>query len=84
MLFATFAFEHNKLVINFLLVKVMKRTFNLIHCDIWGPYRTPVLCDAHQFLSIIDEASRTTWVYLMNDRIEANKILKGFTGMTKT
>ena len=39
--------------------------FDLVHCDIWGPYRVPFLCDAHYFLAIVDDASRGVWVYLM-------------------
>jgi len=37
-----------------------KEVFDLIHCDIWGPYRTSSTCGAHYFLSIIDDSSRTT------------------------
>ena len=55
-----------------------KEIFNLIHCDIWGPYGTASLCGAHYFLSIIDDGSRDTWLYLMKDRGEARKLLKGF------
>ena len=50
----------------------------MIHYDIWGPYRIASLCGAHYFLSIVDEASRATWVYLMKEKGEASKILKEF------
>jgi len=60
-----------------------KGVFSLIHCDIWGPYRYPSLCGAHYFLSIVDDASRATWVYLMKDRREASKLLKGFIAMVR-
>ena len=61
-----------------------KEVFNLIHCDIWGPYRTASTCDAHYFLSIVDDASRATWVCSMQDRTEASKLLKNFIVMVKT
>lgn len=32
--------------------------FELIHCDIRVAYRIPCTCDAHYFLSIVDDASR--------------------------
>jgi len=32
--------------------------FDLVHCDIWGPYRIKSLCGAQYFLTIIDDASR--------------------------
>ena len=35
--------------------------FGLIYCDIWGSYRIELLCEAHYFLSIVDDASRGTW-----------------------
>ena len=58
--------------------------FDLLHCDIWGPYRTPSTCGAHYFLSIVDDTSRATWVYLMQSRTEASKLLKNFVMMVKT
>jgi len=42
------------------------------------------MCGAHYFLSIIDDASRATWVYLMQDQTEASKLLKNFIMMVKT
>ena len=36
--------------------------FELIHCDIWGPYKILASTDAHYFLTIVDDASRATWV----------------------
>ena len=56
---------------------------DVFDCDIWGPYRYPSLCGAHYFLSLVDDASRATWVYLIKDRREANKLVKGFNNMVK-
>ncbi|CAH9112462.1 unnamed protein product, partial [Cuscuta epithymum] len=28
--------------------------FELIHCDLWGPYSTPSSCGAKSFLTIVD------------------------------
>ena len=60
----------------------VKENFDLIYCDIWG--RNVSLCGAHYFLSIVDCASRGTWVYLMKDRSEASELLKEFILMVKT
>jgi len=35
----------------------VKNLFDIIHCNIWGPYRTPSSYAAHYFLSIADDAS---------------------------
>lgn len=32
--------------------------FDLIHCDIWGGYKTPSFFGAHYFLTIVDDFSR--------------------------
>ena len=58
--------------------------FDLIHCDIWGAYHVEALCGARYFLSIIDDASRGVWVYLMKDKSEASRLVMNFCPMTKT
>ena len=50
----------------------------MIHCDLWGPYRTPSLCGAHFFLTIIDDQFRGVWVYLLKDKIEVGHTLRNF------
>lgn len=39
--------------------------FELVHCDLWGPYRTPSLCGSRYFLTILDDYSRALWIYLL-------------------
>ena len=36
-----------------------KELFDIIHCDTWGPYRVPSLCDARYFLTLVDDFSRS-------------------------
>ena len=38
--------------------------FALIHCDIWGSYRSSIFSGATYFLSVLDDYSRAIWVYL--------------------
>lgn len=45
--------------------------FELIHCDLWGPYRTPALCGAQYFLTILDDYSRNLWLYLLPNKQQA-------------
>ena len=56
--------------------------FELIHCDIWGPYKVKASCGANYFLTIVDDGSRATWVYLMQKKGEVGLLLKGFVAMT--
>lgn len=52
--------------------------FELIHVDIWGGYHIPTLSGAQYFLTIVDDHSRNTWVYLMKHKSEARKLLINF------
>jgi len=54
------------------------KPFALIHCDIWGPYRHPSISGARFFLTIVDDFSRFTWIFLMRHKSETQSILKIF------
>ena len=58
--------------------------FDLIHCDIWGAYYVKSFCGASYFLTILDDASRCVWVYLMREKSEASQIVKDFCAMVQT
>jgi len=62
---------------------IAKCVFGLIHCNVWGPYRESSSCGGHYFRTIVDNASRRTWVYLMSDRGETSQLLKDFIIMAK-
>ena len=55
--------------------------FELIHCDIWGPYKVKASCGANYFLTIVDDANRATWVYPMKEKGKVDLLLKGFVAM---
>jgi hypothetical protein len=42
--------------------------FDLIHCDIWGHFSSPSSNDSKFFLTIVDDYSRFTWVFLMQSK----------------
>lgn len=50
----------------------------MIHCDIWGPFSLPSHSNARFFLTIVDDYSRATWIYLMHVKFETAKILQSF------
>jgi hypothetical protein len=52
--------------------------FDLIHIDIWGGYHVPSYSGAQYFLTIVDDHSRSTWVYLMKHKSEARILLIHF------
>ena len=57
--------------------------FELIHCDLWGPYKTPSTCGAFYFLTIIDDYSCVVWVYLLADKREVSTMLHNFFALLK-
>lgn len=52
--------------------------FVLLHCDIWGPYKIPTHSGARFFLTIVDDFSRCTWVFLMSKKSETQNLLQSF------
>ncbi|GKC43676.1 retrovirus-related pol polyprotein from transposon TNT 1-94 [Tanacetum coccineum] len=58
--------------------------FELIHCDIWGKYRVPSISGANYFLTIVDDFSRSVWVFLLKFKHEASSCLMKFHTMIKT
>jgi len=59
------------------------RCFSLIHIDIWGPSPTPSLHGHRYFLTIIDDFSRFSWVYLMQNKSETRTHLVNFINLVE-
>ena len=59
-----------------LVVKVIKFFSQLLHINVWGPSRVTYVSGARCFLSLIDDFSRTTWIYLLKDRSETITIIR--------
>lgn len=57
------------------------RIFELIHCDLWGPYHTVSSCGARYFLTIVDDFSRAVWVFLLIDKLEVFQMFMSFFAM---
>ncbi|GJX06276.1 pyridoxal 5'-phosphate synthase-like subunit PDX1.2 [Tanacetum coccineum] len=43
---------------------ISSHLFELIHVDLWGPYKSHALNGTHYFYTIVDDKSRATWTYL--------------------
>ena len=57
--------------------------FDLIHCDLWGPYRTTALCGTRYFLTIVDDHSRAVWVYLLQDKTSVSSHIHNFVALVQ-
>ena len=42
--------------------------FQLIHCDIWGPFHVPIIEGYRYFFTIVDDCIRFTWIYLLHTK----------------
>ena len=58
--------------------KINSCAFDLIHLDVWGPYATFTLDGFKYFLTMVDDATRATWVYLMKSKSEVRSLITSF------
>ncbi|CAE6174213.1 unnamed protein product [Arabidopsis arenosa] len=61
-----------------------EHAFDLVHIDTWGPFATPTVEGFRYFLTIVDDYSRATWVYLMKAKNEVLTLFPGFLAMVET
>lgn len=52
--------------------------FDIIHCDVWGPYKYPTHGNCHYFLTIVGDFSRCTWLFLFSEKTKVYSLLKHF------
>lgn len=57
------------------------RIFEFIHCDLWGSYKTRSSCGASYFLTIVDDFSRSVWVYLLYNKMEVEIMFLNFVAL---
>ena len=57
------------------------KSFDLIHCDIWGPFGTTSYSGFRYFLTIVDDFTRCTWVYMIKAKSEVPSLIKNFCKM---
>ena len=63
---------------------ISNKEFELIHCDIWGPFATISYSGFKFFLTIVDDFTRCTWVYMLKTKSEVSSLLPNFCNMVKT
>lgn len=55
--------------------------FELMHVDVWGPYNQLSFSGVSYFLTIVDDKSRCTWTYLMQNKAQTGSLLEKFIRM---
>ena len=58
--------------------------FDLIHCDIWGPYHIPSYSGYQYFLTLVDDCTRFTWLYLLKHKSDVHSIVPNFFNLVET
>lgn len=58
--------------------------FELVHMDVWGAYKVPTFDGNRFFLTMGDDFSRMTWVYLLKLKFDACVVIKQFIVYVKT
>nr|GEW90628.1 ribonuclease H-like domain-containing protein [Tanacetum cinerariifolium] len=60
------------------------RIGDLIHLDVWGPYKVNSRDGYTYFLTIVDDFSRVVWVYLLKTKAEVFENIENFIKMVFT
>lgn len=55
-----------------------QHAFELVHCDIWGPYHISTISGYRYFLILVDDCTRFTWVFLLRHKSDVTFILPHF------
>ena len=58
--------------------------FDLVHCDLWGPFSVPTIEGYKYFLTIVDDYFRCTWVYLLKSKSETQAPIQQFSIMVES
>ena len=58
--------------------------FQLVHMDLWGPYKVANITGAHFFLTLVDDFSRCTWTQLLHSKHQVPFTLIQFYNMIET
>ncbi|KAJ4713761.1 Retrovirus-related Pol polyprotein from transposon TNT 1-94 [Melia azedarach] len=56
----------------------------LVHSDVCGPMQTPSLNQNRYFILFVDDLTRMTWVYFMNNKSQAFSCFKKFKSLAET
>ena len=59
-------------------------TFDLLHCDVWGPHKIPIHYGLRFFLTVVDDFTRRTWIFLMQHKSEVHHLLVNFVKFVQT
>lgn len=59
-------------------------SFDLVHIDVWGPFNPSSVDGFRYFLTIVDDHSRYTWIYLLKSKSDVLHIFSSYCRMIHT
>lgn len=65
-------------------VSISNSCFDIVHVDVWGSYMVPNYDGKRYFLTLVDDKSRYTWIFLMHTKSDSIVLLRDFLCMVKT
>jgi len=63
---------------------ITQDSFDLVHVDIWGPFGVTSIRGYRYFLTVVDDHSRHTWIFLMKNKGETRSSIDSFVPYVKT
>ncbi|KAL2901944.1 Retrovirus-related Pol polyprotein from transposon RE1, partial [Bienertia sinuspersici] len=60
------------------------RAFQLLHIDLWGPYKVKTHNGCNQFITIVDDFTRFTWTHLIKNKSDVASVLPTFAMFVET
>ena len=63
---------------------VSHKPFELMHSDLWGPFSTCTVEGFKYFLTLVDDFTRCTWVYLLKNKSNTQFLIPEFANMVHT
>ncbi|KAL2246173.1 UNVERIFIED_CONTAM: Retrovirus-related Pol polyprotein from transposon RE2 [Sesamum indicum] len=61
-----------------------ENAFDLVHVDVWGPYKEYSISHCHYMLTLVDDYTRATWTYMMIHKSQAQEKLEQFYNLDVT
>ncbi|CAA7015607.1 unnamed protein product [Microthlaspi erraticum] len=58
--------------------------FDLIHLDIWGPFSVESVEGYRYFLTIVDDCTRVTWLYMLRNKSDVCTVFPAFLSLIST
>jgi len=63
---------------------IEKNPFDLVHLDVWGPFSVESVEGYKYFLTLVDDCTRVTWVYMLRNKNEVSVVFPSFIKLVST